>query len=73
MPKTHTVAQGETLTRIAKKHKFASWKTLYESPDNADFRALRKDPNIIYPGDQLIIPDKEPRFFSVATVLSEFP
>lgn len=54
----HTVKQGECLSLIAAKHGFASWKTIYDAPENADFRAARPDPNLIYPGDQVFIPDK---------------
>ncbi len=64
MPKSHTVAQGETLTRIARQYKYSSWKKIYEHPDNEEFRALRSDPDIIYPGDQIIIPDIEPKKMS---------
>ena len=64
MPTTHTVAQGETLTKIARQYKYASWKKIYEHPNNADFRALRDNPDIIFPGDQIIIPDIEPKKIS---------
>ena len=64
MPITHTVAQGETLTRIARQYKYTSWKKIYEHADNAAFRELRSDPNLIYPGDQIIIPDIEPKKLS---------
>lgn len=61
MPTTHTIQQGETLTRIAQQYKFTSWKDLYNHPDNAQFRTLRDNPDIILPGDQIIIPDPEPK------------
>lgn len=64
MPKTHTVAQGETLTRIARQYKYSSWKKIYEHPDNAEFRTLRENPDIIFPGDKIIIPDIEPKKMS---------
>lgn len=56
---THTVAQGETLTRIAKQYKLGSWQTIYNHPQNASFKALRGNPDIIYPGDKVFIPDPE--------------
>lgn len=64
MPTTHTVAQGETLTRIAKQYGLGSWQKIYNHPDNAEFRALRDNPDLIYPGDKIVIPDLEqkPRF-----------
>lgn len=64
MPTTHTVAQGDTLTRIARQYKYSSWKKIYEHPDNEAFRTLRSDPNLIYPGDEIIIPDIEPKKMS---------
>ena len=61
MPTTHTVVQGDTLTRIAKQYNYGSAKALYGHPDNADFRALRPNMNIIYPGDVITIPDIAPK------------
>lgn len=57
MPTIHTVAQGDTLTRIAREYKYGSAMALYNHPDNADFKALRPDPNIIFEGDEIVIPD----------------
>ena len=34
-----------------------SWRMVYNSPDNADFRRRRPNPNLIQPGDVLILPD----------------
>ena len=65
MPTIHTIQQGETLTRIAKRYKFSSWKDLYNHPDNAEFRALRDNPDIVFAGDSITIPDPEPQKASV--------
>lgn len=54
----HVVKQGECLSSIAAKHGFASWKTIYDAPENSQFRHDRPDPNLIYPGDNVFIPDK---------------
>ena len=54
----HKVKQGECLSSIAKEHGFASWKTIYDAPENAEFREQRPDPNLIYPGDEVFVPDK---------------
>ncbi len=59
MATVHTVQQGETLNRIARQYKFISGEKIYNHEDNAEFRELRNDPNVIYPGDQINIPDKE--------------
>jgi len=55
----HTVEEGECLSSIAKDFGFADWQTIYNDPQNAGFRTQRPNPNVIAPGDQLFIPDKE--------------
>ncbi len=57
MSKQHIVAQGECLTRIAAAHGFTDWRTLYLHPSNAPLRAKRPNPNILFPGDVIRIPD----------------
>jgi hypothetical protein len=44
-----------------------SWRSLYEHPDNERFRSLRKDPNILSPGDKVFIPDTEAKSVSETT------
>src|SRR5688500_7771226 len=58
MAKLHIVEQGECLSAIAKSYGFSDWRIIYDHPDNAEFKKLRPDPNILYPGDRLIVPDK---------------
>ena len=58
MPKQHTVQQGDCLSSIAKQYGFADWRTIYSHHLNIRFRQKRKDPNVLFPGDQLFIPDK---------------
>ncbi len=57
MPITYTVEQGDCLDSIAFAHDFFP-DTIWNHPPNAAIRAERKDPNILYPGDVLTIPDK---------------
>jgi N-acetylmuramoyl-L-alanine amidase len=67
MGQTHTVEQGEFLSSIALDYGFSDFHTIYDHPQNADFKRNRPDPNVIYPGDQLYIPDKADKQESAAT------
>ncbi|WP_282114718.1 PGRP and LysM peptidoglycan-binding domain-containing protein [Pseudoalteromonas arctica] len=67
MTQQHTVAQGETLLRIAKQYGYQTSKALYNHPSNAEFKALRSDPNLIYPGDKITIPPKKEKFIPLRT------
>jgi hypothetical protein len=67
VPIPYTVKQGDCLSRIAAAFGFADWRTVYDAPANADFRKKRPNPNLIYPGDVVVIPDKEQRGFDVTT------
>jgi LysM repeat protein len=49
--KTHTVVAGDSLSKIAQDNNLDSWVPLW----NANTKLA--DPNIINPGDELIIPD----------------
>jgi LysM repeat protein len=67
MSKIHVVKQGDCLYRIAQQYGFADWRTIYDHADNEDFRELRPDPNVIYPGDQIHIPDTESKQVTLPT------
>jgi Putative peptidoglycan binding domain len=56
----HTVEQGECLASLAAKNNLAGWRSIYDRPENASFRAKRPNPNLIYPGDRVYIPDADP-------------
>ena len=59
MPQKHKVKQGECLSSIAKKYGFIDYKTIYDDPANAAFKQKRPNPNTIFPGDVIVIPDNE--------------
>ena len=63
----YRVQQGDCLSSIAKAFKFADYDTIYQRPENADFRQKRPNPNIIFPGDLLFIPDRETQEFAKPT------
>jgi N-acetylmuramoyl-L-alanine amidase len=54
----YVVRSGDYLSKIASEHGIADWRALYNHPDNAEFRRLRPNPNLIFPGDRLVMPDK---------------
>jgi LysM repeat protein len=53
--KTYVVRAGDSLARIASKQGLKSWRPIYDA--NASVR----DPNLIYPGERLVIPPKDAR------------
>ena len=52
----HTVSQGECITSIACKYGFTP-QTIYNHANNSGLKRERPNPNILFPGDQLFIPD----------------
>ena len=67
MPHKHIVKQGECLSLIARRYGFANYRTVYDHADNAELRELRPNPNVLSPGDVVVIPDKDTKTESVAT------
>lgn len=63
----YSVRQGDCLSSIAKTYGFADYQTIYQRPENAEFRQKRPNPNIIFPGDVLFIPDLETKHVTKAT------
>lgn len=63
----HNVKQGDCLASIAHLYGFADYKVIYDHPENSEFRKARPNPNLIMPGDQIFIPDRELKSLSVDT------
>ena len=55
----HTVAQGEYMSFIAAEYGFSDWQTIWNLPQNAALKSQRQNPNVLYPGDQVYIPDHD--------------
>jgi Putative peptidoglycan binding domain/LysM domain len=60
----YSVSQGDCLTSIADQHGFY-WKTLWDR--NSALKALRKNPNVLFEGDKVRIPEKELKESDCAT------
>lgn len=60
MPRTHIVVEGENLSTIAQAEGFRDFRKLYDAQENAALRAKRPNPNLIFPGDEVVIPDRKP-------------
>src|SRR4051812_22235700 len=61
MAKTYVVEQGDYIARIANQNGFGDYRTIWDDPLNADLKQLRKNPNVLFPGDVIAIPDPEQR------------
>ncbi len=56
----HTVGIGECVSSISRKFGFASWRTVFDDPKNAELRARRPNPNVLELGDVIFVPDPDP-------------
>lgn len=69
-PKIHAgpykVVQGDHIASIAADAGFVSWKTIWDDGKNAGIKAKR-NPNVLYPGDMLEIPERQKKEESVPT------
>lgn len=61
MSKMYTVKQGDHLFGIAEENGFHDYRIVWDHPQNAELKKTRENPNILFPGDQVFIPDPEIR------------
>jgi hypothetical protein len=59
MSVTHVVAPGDCMVSIAGRYGFSDYKKIWEDSANQALRKKRPDPNVLFPGDEVIIPDKK--------------
>lgn len=64
MPITHTVEEGDCVSSLASDFGLLR-ETIWNHPQNQALKNLRKDPNILLPGDLVFIPDVSPKELSV--------
>jgi N-acetylmuramoyl-L-alanine amidase len=67
MPIQITVRQGDCLTKIAARFGFADYRVIYNHPDNAELKKRRPNPDVLFPGDVVVIPDKGEKTVDVPT------
>jgi hypothetical protein len=53
--KIHVVEQGDCLSSIAERYHL-KWQTLWDAKENAALKQKRHSPNVLYPGDEVVIP-----------------
>lgn len=64
--KKHNVIQGDCISSIAEDNGFF-WETIWNLPENKPLRDERRDPNVLYLGDSVFIPDKRVKELSEPT------
>jgi N-acetylmuramoyl-L-alanine amidase len=54
----HEIKQGDCILSIAYRYGVGPEK-IWNHPKNEDLKSLRKDPNVLYPGDKVFVPERE--------------
>ena len=62
----HVVAPGEGMSAIAEAHGLF-WETLWNHPENSDLKRIRKNPEMLVPGDRVTVPPIREKVESCAT------
>src|SRR5688572_11847779 len=62
----HVVAEGECISLLAAKHALRT-QDIFDHPANAELKAIRKNPNILFPRDRVTIPSVTEKTESRAT------
>lgn len=67
MAKYHTVKQGDHLSKVVLQYGFSDYRVIWDHSENATLKQQRQNPNVLFPGDRLYIPDKQEKTESGAT------
>ena len=60
------MSQGDCFSTIADRFGM-TWQEIWNAPENSELRNTRKSPDLLFPGDQVVIPDPKPLTLTLAT------
>lgn len=63
---TYTIKSGDCLYSLGRRHR-VPWQKIWEHGDNAELRERRQNPNVLLPGDEIVIPERTQKQASGAT------
>jgi hypothetical protein len=63
----HIVRQREHISALAFLFGFLDYRAIWNHPENAALKDERQNPNVLYPGDRVFIPDKNTCVADAAT------
>lgn len=55
----HIVQRGECLASIARQYGITDWELVWNAPENEPLRKKRKNPNVLWPDDEVAVPRYE--------------
>src|SRR5438270_7345148 len=55
----YIVKQGDHVSSIAKDNGFPDYHIIWDHPNNAELKQKRQNPNVLFPGDHVFLPDRE--------------
>ena len=67
--KFYQIRQGDSAESLAAENGLLL-ETVWNHPENKELKELRKDPHILYPGDQLFVPDIQLKEVSAVTEIT---
>lgn len=57
----YVVQQGDYLGSIAKRFGISDYRAIWNHPENAALRQRRGNPNVLFPGDRVFVPERDAR------------